>query len=333
MRPMPAPLAEIWRGPFAESLHHGHVVVCGSDGDIIESWGDPQAVVLPRSSAKMIQALPLITSGAADARGLSVRQLALACASHQGATVHVQAVKSWLGDLGLSETDLRCGPEITRDPDLARAMILSGTSPCQAHNNCSGKHSGFLTLNRHLGGHGDYVEPDHPVQRACLEAFETVTGQSSPGYGIDGCSAPNFATTMHGMARAMAFFATAADRQDSLSRAAARLVAAMYGHPDMVAGEGRACTLLMRAALEPVALKTGAEGYFVAMLPSRGIGLAIKVQDGATRASECALAALLVRLGVVNAQDPAVVRFLNPEIVNRRGMVTGQIRPAADLMH
>ncbi len=204
--------------------------------------------------------------------------------------------------------------------------------PCQWHNNCSGKHSGFLTLNQHLAGGTEYVQADHPVQQACLDAFETVTAQSSPGYGIDGCSAPNFATTMHGMARAMAFFASARQRSDSLSKAAARLVAAMYEHPEMVAGEGRACTLLMRAATEPVALKTGAEGYFVAILPERGLGLALKVQDGATRASECALAALLVRLGVVDSRDPTVVQFLNPEITNRRGILTGQIRPAADLM-
>ncbi|MGY9048174.1 MAG: asparaginase [Rhodobacterales bacterium] len=333
MTPMPAPLAEIWRGPFAESLHFGHAVICGADGEITDCWGDPQAVVLPRSSAKMIQALPLVTSGAADSRGLSERQLALACASHQGATIHVEAVQNWLRDLGLTDTDLRCGPEMTRDRDLAREMIKNDDTPCQWHNNCSGKHSGFLTLNQHLGGGPEYVQPDHPVQQACLDSFETVTAQSSPGYGIDGCSAPNFATTMHGMARAMSFFATAHDRSDSLSRAAARLAAAMYAFPEMVAGEGRACTLLMRAAKEPVALKTGAEGYFIAILPKRGLGVALKVQDGATRASECAIAALLVRMGVVEAQDPSVVQFLNPDIVNRRGIVTGQIRPAADLMH
>jgi L-asparaginase II len=328
----PAPLVEIWRGPFAESLHLGHVVICGPDGDITESWGDPQAVVLPRSSAKMLQALPLVTSGAADAAGLGARQLALASASHQGATIHVDAVRDWLKDLGLDDSDLRCGPEVSRDKGLAQDMMRRDEGPCQWHNNCSGKHSGFLTLNKHLGAGPEYVEADHPVQQACLDAFETVTGQSSPGYGIDGCSAPNFATTMQGMARAMAFFANADQRSDTLSQAAARLVAAMYAHPEMVAGEGRACTLLMRAAKEPVALKTGAEGYFVAILPRRGLGIALKVQDGATRASECALAALLVRLDVVDAGDPSVVRFLNPEIVNRRGILTGQIRPTADLM-
>ncbi|MCR8548296.1 asparaginase [Salipiger sp. P9] len=319
-------MVEIHRGPLAESFHSGHAVICDSAGQIVRAWGDPEALILPRSSAKMIQALPLVASGAADTHGLTVPQLALACASHQGAPVHVAAVTAWLADLGLGDDDLRCGPEPSRDKQLRFAMIRDGQSPCQVHNNCSGKHAGFLTLARHLGAGPEYVEPDHPVQTAVKEAFETVTGQDSPGFGIDGCSAPNFATTMHGMARAMAWYAGAGQRDDTLSRAAARLVEAMIAHPLLVAGEGRACTLLMRAAKEPVAIKTGAEGYFIAILPQRGLGVALKIADGATRASEAAFAAILVQLGVLDAGHPDVKRFLNPEIRNKRGIVTGEIR-------
>ncbi|MCL3881528.1 asparaginase [Marivita sp. GX14005] len=327
-----AVLTEIWRGPFMESVHHGHAVICDGSGDIVAAWGDPDAVVLPRSSAKMIQALPLITSGAADARGLSVEQLALACASHQGAPEHVDRVNRWLADLGLDDDALLCGPQVSRDTELKLAMIRAYESPCRVHNNCSGKHAGFLTLAQHLGAGPDYVDPDHPVQRDCLDAFETVTGRESPGFGIDGCSAPNFATTMHGMARAMAWFATAGERSDSMSNAAARLTEAMYAHPHLVAGEGRACTRLMRAAKEPVALKTGAEGYFIAILPKRGMGIAVKAADGATRAAECAIAALLVRLDVLDAEHPDVIAFLNPPIRNWDGLETGQIKPSPGLM-
>jgi L-asparaginase II len=332
MSPQPHPFVEIHRGPRAESHHAGHAVICDDTGAVHEAWGDPDAVVLPRSSAKMIQALPLLASGAADAHGLDARRLALACASHQGAPVHVDAVNAWLADLGLDDDALRCGPQPSRDKDLKLAMIREGQSPCQVHNNCSGKHAGFLTLAQHLGAGPDYVEPDHPVQRACREAFETVTDEASPYYGIDGCSAPNFACTMTGMARAMAWFATAHSRDDVLSRSAARLVEAMIAHPDLVAGEGRACTALMRAAREPVALKTGAEGFFIAILPRRGLGLALKIADGATRAADCTIAALLVRLGVLDAADPAVKPFLNPEIRNWRGLLTGEIRPAPGLL-
>lgn len=326
------PFCEVLRGPFAESAHTGHAVLCDASGDIVKAWGDPGLVMLPRSSSKMLQALPLVTSGAADAHGLSDRHLALACASHQGAPVHVDAVNAWLADLGLGDDDLRCGPQASRDPDLRHAMIRDGQTPCQVHNNCSGKHAGFLTLTQHLGAGPEYVDPDHPVQQAARDAFETVTDEPSPGFGIDGCSAPNFATTMHGMARAMAFFASAQDRSDSLSRAAARLTGAMYAHPELVAGKDRACTDLMRSAREPVALKTGAEGYFIAILPQRRMGLALKAADGATRASECALAAILVGLGVLDAEHPMTRIYMTPQITNRRGIVTGTLRPNPDLM-
>ncbi len=327
----PEILVEIHRGTVVESVHAGHAVICDGTGQIVQAWGDPGAVVLPRSSSKMIQALPLITSGAASAFGLDRRRLALACASHQGAPLHVAEVETWLGDLGLEDAALRCGPQPSRDKALKKQMLCGDEPPRQVHNNCSGKHTGFLTLAKHLGAGPEYLELDHPVQRACLAAFEEVTGEASPGHGIDGCSAPNFATTMSGMARAMAWFATAAARSDAQSRAAAQLVDAMYTHPDMVAGEGRACTLLMRAATEPVALKTGAEGYFVAILPQRGLGVAVKAADGATRAAECITAAILVKLGVMEAAHPDVARFRNPAVTNWRGLVTGEIRPAAAL--
>lgn len=328
----PAALAEIWRGPFLESHHVGHAVICDGSGQILAAWGDPDAVVLPRSSAKMIQALPLVASGAAQAHQLSTEQLALSCASHQGAPIHVERVNRWLADLGLDDKALCCGPQVSRDTDLKLEMIRAHAAPCRVHNNCSGKHAGFLTLTQHLGAGANYVDPDHAVQKACLDAFETVTDQTSPGFGIDGCSAPNFATTMHGMARAMAWFATTPQRSDSLSTAGARLVEAMYTHPDLVAGSGRACTRLMRASQEPVALKTGAEGYFVAILPTRGLGVAVKAADGATRAAECAIAALLVRLDVLDANHPEVKAFLCPTIHNWDGLVTGQIKPAPGLL-
>jgi L-asparaginase II len=319
-----APFAEIWRGPILESRHVGHAVICDSTGDIVESWGDPELVVLPRSSAKMIQALPLVTSGAADAARLGTEQLALACASHNGAAIHTDRVQAWLREMGMDDDDFRCGPQDPDDRAAHEALIRAYEAPCQVHNNCSGKHAGFLTLNRHLGGGTEYVDPEHPVQRACLDAFEEITGETSPGYGIDGCSAPNFAASLHGMARAMARFAAAPDDSPE-----ARLHQAMRLHPDLVAGEGRACTELMRAMDGRVALKTGAEGFFIAILPERGLGVALKAACGTTRAAECAIAAILVRLGVLDAEHPATRKRLNAPIINRRGIVTGAIRPAA----
>ncbi len=329
--PPPVPLAEIWRGPIAESLHLGHAVICGPGGEIVEAWGDPKVTVYPRSSCKMLQALPLVESGAADAAGLRPEHLALACASHNGAAIHTARVADWIGTLGFSEPDFRCGSHMPKDEAAAHALIRAHEAPCQLHNNCSGKHAGFLTLNRHLRGGPDYQLFDHPVQQACLAAFEEVTEEASPGHGIDGCSAPNFLTSLHGMARAMAFFAGAREGGDTRQSAAARLRDAMIAHPDLVAGEGRACTELMRACTEPVALKTGAEAFFIAILPRRGLGVALKIADGADRAAECAIAALLVRLGVLDKDHPATRKFMNKTLRNWRGIETGMIRPASGL--
>ena len=323
----PAPFAEIWRGPFLESVHSGHAVICDSTGQIIDAWGDPERVVLARSSSKMIQALPLVRSGAADAFSLSTKQLALSCASHQGAKIHVDNVGAWISQLGLDDTAFRCGPEESRDRDVKEAQIRAHESPCRIHNNCSGKHAGFLTLSRHLGGDPNYVAPDHPVQRACLEAFEDVTQETSPGFGIDGCSAPNYAATLHGIARAMAHFAAAPE-----GSAEVRLHEAMRLHPELVAGEGRACTELMRACDGKVALKTGAEGFFVAIIPERGIGIALKAACGTTRAAEAAITALLVRVGVLDPNHPATLKRINAPIKNWDGLTTGVLKPAAGLL-
>ncbi|PIE14110.1 MAG: L-asparaginase [Rhodobacterales bacterium] len=324
----PAEMAEIWRGDFRESLHLGHAVICGPGGEIVESWGDPDMEVLPRSSAKMIQALPLLESGAARVAGLSQQQLALACASHKGAAIHVDPVRNWLRDLGLGADDLRCGAHMPTDRDEANRIIRAHAAPCQCHNNCSGKHAGFLTLNRHLGAGPDYVAPEHPVQVAVKSAFEEVTGQVSPGFGIDGCSAPNFATTLHGMARAMAFFAGASGGT-ARSDAAVALREAMMAWPELVAGEGRACTELMRACGGKVALKTGAEGFFVAIIPERKLGVALKIVDGGTRGADCAIASILVKLGLVAADHPAVLKFRNAPMLNCRGIEAAHIRPGA----
>lgn len=328
----PVDLVDVWRGDILESRHQGHAVICGADGEILEAWGDPQATIYPRSSCKMIQALPLVESGAADAHGLGVEQLALSCASHQGAHIHTNRVQVWLDSLGLADGDFRCGPQWPNDIPARNEIIRAHAAPCQIHNNCSGKHAGFLTLNRHLGGDADYELVDHPVQQACKAAFEEVTGETSPGYGIDGCSAPNFATSVHGLARAMSFFATAHDRDDARSKAAVRLRDAMATFPELVAGETRACTELMRAMDGRVSIKTGAEGVFVAIIPEKRLGVALKIADGATRASESAIAAILVKLGVLDPAHPAARARMEPQIRNWRGTLCGHIAPTQALL-
>ncbi len=321
----PQAMAELWRGGILESTHLGHAVICDGKG-LVEAWGDPDAVIFPRSSCKMVQALPLLESGAGAE--LTPTQLALACASHQGAALHTGHVARWLAELGFGEGALRCGAHEPYDHDERDRLIRAGERPCQLHNNCSGKHAGFLMLNQRMRGDSEYVDPDHPLQAAIKQTFEEVTGEASPGVGIDGCSAPNFATSVTGLARAMAAFANATGEGDARDRAMFALTRAMGAYPELVAGEGRACTELMRAMAGRVAIKTGAEAVFVAIVPERRMGIAIKITDGGTRGAEAAIAALLVRLGVLEAGHPATLKRLDAVQRNCRGFDAAIIRAA-----
>jgi L-asparaginase II len=252
---------------------------------------------------------------------LTTRHLALACASHQGAEIHSQLVQEWLQQLGKSDADFRCGTQWPRDRPASNHLVKTDQSACRYHNNCSGKHCGFLTVAQHLQAGPDYYEVEHPVQIAVRAAFEEMTGETSPGYGIDGCSAPNWACSIAGLARAMA--RCAGGGTDRIGQAAAELRDAMMAHPELVAGETRACTELMRAA-PGVALKTGAEAVFIAIIPNLRVGIAVKIEDGATRASEALITALLIRLGVLQADHPAALKRLGP-IHNWNGLTTGKI--------
>ncbi len=324
----PVPMVELWRGGMRESSHLGHAVIWG-EGGIVESWGDPAAIIFPRSSCKMIQALPLLETGAADAVGLTDRHIALSCASHQGAALHVGMTGRWLADLGLAEPDLRCGAHEPYDREERDRLISAQEGPCQLHNNCSGKHCGFLTTTQHLKAGPEYVELDHPLQTAIRQATEEVAGETVAGYGIDGCSAPNFAMSLGGLARAMAAFAAAPAGGSARDRAMHRLTRAMAAHPELVAGEGRACTELMRAMDHKVAIKTGAEAVFVAIVPERKVGIALKITDGSSRASEAAITALLARIGVLDAAHPAAQKRLPAVQKNCRGLTTGELRLSA----
>ena len=319
-------MCEIWRGSYLESVHTGMAVICDKDGEISHQWGDPNALILPRSSAKMMQAIPLIISGAEKKFSIGEDLLALACASHNAAEIHLSRVLGWLSHLGFSETDLRCGPQPSKDPYVKKQMLEKGQSPCQIHNNCSGKHAGFLSVSRHLNAGPEYTDPDHPVQLMVMDVFQELTQNKVDGITIDGCSAPNPAIPLYSLAKAMSWFATAHKRDDQLSKAALKLRNAMVNYPELVAGELRACTNLMKACEKKAILKTGAEGVFVAILPELEKGIALKIFDGGTRASECAIASLLIQLGVLNRNHPTALAYTHAPILNWRKIQTGMMK-------
>lgn len=330
--PAPPVLAELWRGGHLESLHRGHVVVAGPGGDIVAAWGSPAAEIFPRSSVKALQALPLIESGAAARAGLGPPQLALACASHVAAPRHVAAVRAWLSALELSEGDLACGPMTPRDADERATLRAAGAQPGPVHSPCSGKHAGFLTRAREAGGTEGYLDPAHPVQRAALAAFEEMTGAPTIGQGVDGCSAPAFRCTVAGLAHAAQRLAAPAGIGAARTGAVRALTGAMVSHPDLVAGDGRPATVLMQAAAGRAVVKDGSEGVYLAALPEAGLGVAVKIADGAPRAADAAIAALLVRLGVVAADDPRVAALLSAEVRDLRGTPVGRFRAAPALL-
>ncbi len=320
-------MAEIWRGPFLESTHLGHAVVCDAGGEILHAWGNPDLLVLPRSSGKMIQALPLIESGAAAAYELKAPHLALACASHSGERFHVKRVTNWLAHIGLPETCLHCGPTPPLGEGAREELYRAGGTVSPLHSDCSGKHAGFLSVAQHIGAGPDYLDPNHPVQKQVLEAWERMTGEATAGFAIDGCSAPNHASRLCRIAAAMAGFAGAKE-----STAQATLVQAMMAHPELVAGTDRSCTELMRACDGGAALKAGAEGFYVGILPEKKLGIALKIADGNGRAAETAMAGLLIKFGVLDPMHPMAIKYTNGPMHNFAGHHIGYKRLAPPLV-
>jgi L-asparaginase II len=320
----------VQRGSLTESRHIVHAVICDSAGKIVNSWGDIDSPVYLRSAIKPLQALPLIESGAADAFGVTDRELSLACASHTGEPVHVEAVTAWLKRIGLTVADLECGSHWPTYAPAAHALAAQGRLPTAVHNNCSGKHAGFLTTCLHLEeNHRQYIDLQHPVQQRLVRVLEDFTGLdlSDAPVGIDGCSIPTIAVPLSRAALAIARFAVPAKMPAERVRACQRLQQAIAGSPEMIAGSDRLCTALNRSAGGTVIAKVGAEGVYLAALPQSGLGIALKTADGATRGAEVALGAILESLGAMTEpMHQEMDAFVHPIARNWNGMNTGIIR-------
>ncbi len=340
-------LAEVRRGPIVESWHHGVIVICDPDGQIISSYGDAELRTSTRSTIKPIQALPLVTSGAADHYQLTPRELAVACASHEGEPIHTETAARMLRRVGLDESALRCGPQAPYSVETARQLERDGLPFNQLHNNCSGKHAGMLVTAVHRGlDIEDYVAPSHPVQREIMKMLARLGDlEETLPTAIDGCSAPTFAVPLRSLAVAAARLANACSDQGAqvvleagVAAAARRLVNAMTAHPEMVGGtKGRFDTDLMRAARGKLFAKVGAEAvYSVGVLPSerfpRGLGLSFKMEDGSYRGLAPTVVETLRQIGVLDeAEANELITYYRPVIENRRGMLVGEVRAIFDL--
>jgi L-asparaginase II len=324
-------LVEVTRGPVVESRHRGAIVVVDAGGRRRAAIGDVGEPVFPRSAVKLLQALPLVESGAADAYTCGPAELALACASHSGEPRHVATATTMLSKCGRSIADLECGSHMPFDSSAARTLIHAGLSPTAIHNNCSGKHAGFICLACHLGVDPQgYVEPGHAVQREVTAALAATTGTplGAGNRAVDGCSIPTYAIPLDGLALAFARVVTGEGLTPQRAAAARRLAEACMAEPWYVAGTGRFCTEVMGAFAGRLLLKTGAEGVYCAGIPELGFGIALKCEDGTTRAAEVMMAAAVEALLPMTAAERLLVADrLTPAIESRKGRKVGKIRP------
>jgi L-asparaginase II len=330
----PEPLVEITRGSFVESVHRGRLFAVDGEGREVARLGSPDAPSFMRSATKFFQALPLVTTGAADHFGFDERELAVACGSHNGEPVHTGAVLSMLSKIGLNVSDLKCGAHEPYSKAAAEALRHRGEKPTALHNNCSGKHAGMLAVALRLGADtARYDRPESPVQRAVFAAVSRFSGlrEDELRFGTDGCGVPTFALGVAAMARMFARFVNAHGPD---AEAARRLTAAALAHPEMVEGDGELDTEIMRAGAGRFVSKVGAEGVYCAgVLPCerwpRGLGLAFKIEDGdkGDRARPPAAVEALRQLGLIDESAlESLSAFARKILTNHRGDRVGEAR-------
>lgn len=328
-------LVEVLRGDIVESVHRGAVVVVDAAGKLVLELGNIDQTVFPRSAVKSIQALPLIETGAADRYGLTDRELALACASHLGEADHVATAQAILAKSGLGEEALECGVHWPTSQEATIALARSGAAPSQLHNNCSGKHSGFLTVCRHCGiDNKGYIAAGHDFQEMVRDTMEAVTGakHGADNRGTDGCSIPTYSIPLRNLASGFARMTTGQGLGTERAAAATRLMTACMANPFFVAGTKQADTNLMELGAGRIFTKGGAEGVHCAAIPELGVGIALKCGDGAGRAAEIAMTAVLAKLFAKDEGLSAGLREMSHRTLkNWRGLHVAGLRPSAAL--
>lgn len=322
-------LAEVTRGGIVESVHAGAYAVVGRGGELIASRGDIDKPVFPRSAIKALQCLPAVEAGVVETYGMVDEEIALACASHSGEPDHVRVARSGLAKAGISEQSYECGAHWPFPGDVTRAMVAGGEEAGQVHNNCSGKHTFMLAFAEKLGvDPTDYIKRDHPVQ----QAIEKLIGEmceydlTDTPCGIDGCSVPTWAIPLRNTALGFQRLGSGEGVSEKRAEAGRRIIAAVRAHPFMVAGTRRFCTELM-TAVPRAFVKTGAEGVFCATIAHAGIGIALKCDDGAGRAAEVALAAVMARLDCWTDDERERLQGMSTVAVkNWNGIETGEVK-------
>jgi len=326
-------LAKVIRGETVESIHRGHLHIIDGKGRELVNIGDAETIAFIRSSAKPFQAIPFLTSGAADKFGFAENEIALACASHSGERMHTELAAQMLEKVNLSENDLRCGAHLPFSEKRAAEMLRNGETPSQLHNNCSGKHAAMLAFAKHIGADiKTYDLLENPIQQAILEivARFTETPKNEIPTAIDGCCAPNFALSVRAMAKSFLNLIVPPESFDNdLKNACQRIVSAMLNFPELVGGSERLDTMLMEAKRGKFISKIGAEGVWICgVLPSKkyphGLGISMKIEDGDDKRARAVVSVEVLRqLGIFENETLANISPL--PILNRCGEAVGRV--------
>lgn len=333
-------VVEIFRAGQIESRHKVSFAIVDVDGHVRSSWGDPDLVTYLRSSAKPLQAIPFVESGAADHFEIEPEELALACASHTGMQMHVDKARHILRKTGVSEDALQCGTHIPYSYGAYEELLRSGGKLEQVRNNCSGKHAAMLATAKYLGEDlTTYLEPAHPVQERIIDVLAGMSGVAARSIivGIDGCSAPTFALPLRSAALAYARFADAISQEGRRAEVCRRMFQAMTSHPEHVAGPDRFDTRFMLAVDGRMLSKSGAEGFQSLAIPGNAIeqgspslGIAIKVHDGDDKEHGAAALIAIELVDQIGGFRPGerekLAMFDNRERVNLRDIVVGEVR-------
>jgi L-asparaginase II len=314
------------RGGVVETRHRVHVAVVDAGGRIVAEAGDAGLVTFWRSGAKPFQAVPLTSDGVIERFGITGPELAITCSSHSSEPAQVQLVRDLLAKIGCREGDLMCGPHPPLSPLVVQDYAKRGLRLTSIYSNCSGNHAGMLALARYHGWPVEfYTRLEHPVQQRCLREVSgwTSVPLERVGTAVDGCGVVCFALPLKNMAWA---YAKLGKREAGSGK---RIVEAMLRYPELVAGEGRPCTEMMRAHPGRVVAKTGAAGIYCGLLTQEGWGIALKVEDGHGEAAMLAMVAVLTDLGL--RPQPEALR--SPPIVNTRGETVGELHVNGGLVH
>ncbi|MEK6221267.1 MAG: asparaginase, partial [Chloroflexota bacterium] len=330
-----SPVIEITRGKILESIHYGAIAVVAPQGNLVASYGDPNHFSYLRSSAKPIQALPLIESGGQKHYEFTPQEIALICSSHSGTDAHSKVARSIQSKVGITEKDLLCGLHRPYHTETSHRMLRDDEPLTENRHDCSGKHSGMLALAKMNNFPLDsYLDPEHGVQQLILNTFSEMTGVKVDeiGIGIDGCTAPNFSVPLQNAAWAWAKLVDPSDLAPSRAQACHTITQAMIAHPDMVAWTDRFDTALMMASNGKIVSKGGAEGYLgigllagAISLGSPALGIAIKIADGdlKNRARPAVALEVLRQLGALSPSIFQALKDYGPisDVLNWRKLV------------